>query len=87
MLNSDYVDELKYDTELENSSLIKNKIWRLIDFLKEKNSIGCKCVFKTKKTPDGKVEKRKARLVGKPHYDPYMLLLLREILSYNNWIV
>ena len=49
----------------EYDSLMKNQTWELTYLPKGKNLIGCKWVYRTKFTSDGKVEKHKARLVAK----------------------
>ena len=49
----------------EYDSLMKNQTWELTSLPEGKNLIGCKWVYRTKFTSDGKVEKHKARLVAK----------------------
>ena len=51
--------------EEEMDSLEKNKTWELVKIPKDRNTVGCKWVFKLKKGVDGKVERCKARLVAK----------------------
>ena len=50
--------------EEEMKSLKKNGTWKLIDPPQEGRIIGCKWVFKLKKTAEGAVSKYKARLVA-----------------------
>jgi hypothetical protein len=49
----------------EMKSLRENKTWELVECPKGRNVIGCKFVFKVKKSADGSVERYKARLVAK----------------------
>eukprot|EP00253_Pinus_taeda_P036366 PITA_36366 len=49
----------------EMASLHKNEAWDLVDFPTRRKPIGNKWVFKKKANAEGKVEKYKARLVGK----------------------
>lgn len=65
------VDEWICAVEQEYNSLIKNQTWDLVDLPNDRKTIGCKWVFKTKLTPDGKVDKRKARLVAKGYNQKY----------------
>jgi hypothetical protein len=53
--------------EEEMASLGKNEAWDLVYFPTGRNPIGSKWVFKKKLNAEGKVEKYKARLVGKGH--------------------
>lgn len=39
--------------------------WYLVPFLANKNLVGCKWVFKSKKNADGTISRYKARLVAK----------------------
>eukprot|EP01018_Ginkgo_biloba_P024032 Gb_18989 [translate_table: standard] len=56
-----WVDAMK----VEYNALMKNKTWRLVEFSKEKEAIGCKWVFRTKYKADGTIDKHKVRLVVK----------------------
>lgn len=46
-------------------SLETKKSWTIVEFLKEKKTIGCKWVYKIKHKVDGSVERYKAILVVK----------------------
>ena len=46
-------------------SLMKNKTWSLVTLTLGKNLVGCKWVYKTKFTAEGRIEKYKSRLVAK----------------------
>ena len=51
---------------LENYiSLMKNDTWELTTLLEEKNLVSCKCIYKTKFTSDGAIERYKERLVAR----------------------
>ena len=58
---------------------MKNQTWELTSLPEGKNLIGCKWVYRTKFTSDGKVEKHKARLVAKG----YSQKALEEISTQN----
>ena len=49
----------------EYNSLLSNDTWDLVPLPKRKKLLICKCVYKTKYGPDGKVDKHKARSVAK----------------------
>jgi len=49
----------------ELASMAHNDVWDLVDLPLGCKPVGCKWVFKTKRSPDGKVERYKARLVAK----------------------
>ncbi|XP_019155374.1 PREDICTED: uncharacterized protein LOC109152241 [Ipomoea nil] len=49
----------------EFNALLHNNTWRLVPLAPDMNIIGCKWVFRTKRTADGAVERHKARLVAK----------------------
>lgn len=49
----------------EYEALIKNNTWTIVELPKHRNMIGCKWVYKKKKTnPDGSISRFKARLVA-----------------------
>eukprot|EP00253_Pinus_taeda_P012009 PITA_12009 len=49
----------------EYHSLLANDTWDLVPLPKGRKLVRCKWVYRTKYGPDGKVDKHKARLVGK----------------------
>ena len=49
----------------EMDSLEKNETWNLVELPKDRKVVGCKWVFKLKKSVDDKIERYKARLVAK----------------------
>ena len=49
----------------EMDSLEKNETWNLVELPKDRKVVGCKWVFKLKKSVDNKIERYKARLVTK----------------------
>ena len=49
----------------ELASMAHNDVWDLVDLPLGCKPLGCKWVFKTKCSPDGKVERYKAKLVAK----------------------
>ena len=49
----------------EMDSILKNKVWEIVDLPDERKPIGCKWIFKKKLKADGSIEKYKARLVAK----------------------
>jgi hypothetical protein len=51
----------------EMSALQKNKTWELVQLPRGKKTVGCKWVFTVKQTPEGKVERYKARMVAKDY--------------------
>eukprot|EP00253_Pinus_taeda_P021771 PITA_21771 len=64
----------------EMASLRKNEAWGLVELPTGRKPIGNKWVFKKKKNAEGKVEKYKARLVGKG-YSQMMRIDFGDILS------
>lgn len=63
-LQSDNALQWKKAMQEEYDSLVKNNTWDLVSKPKQKNIIGCKWVFTTKRNTDGEIEKYKARLVA-----------------------
>ena len=49
----------------EMDSMVRNKVWELVDLPPRRKSIGNKWVFKIKRRVDGTIDKFKARLVAK----------------------
>ena len=60
-------DKIKWENAMneELSALAKNKTWELVPRPKDRKVIGCKWVYKVKRTPDGTPERYKARLCAK----------------------
>ena len=52
-------------------SLQKNKTWELVHLPRGKKAVGCKWVFTVKQTPEGKVDRYKARLVARGYSQTY----------------
>ena len=50
--------------EKEYSSLLSHETWNLVDLPKDRNLVGCKWVYKTKRKANGEIDKFKARLVA-----------------------
>eukprot|EP00794_Sanderia_malayensis_P002751 gene2751-biopygen2271 len=63
-LNGKHAPQWKKAIESEYKSLIKNETWELVDLPADKNLVGCKWVFKTKRNSDGSISRYKARLVA-----------------------
>ena len=57
--------EWKEAADSDYQSLMENETWKLVKLPTGRKSVGCKWIFKTKCTSDGKVERYKARLVAK----------------------
>ena len=57
--------EWKEAADSEYQSLMENETWELVKLPSGRKPVGCKWIFKTKHTSDGKVERHKARLVAK----------------------
>jgi hypothetical protein len=55
----------------EMSALQKNKTWDLVQLPKGKDTVDCKWVFTIKQTPEGKVERYKAKLIAKGYSQTY----------------
>ncbi len=49
----------------EYASLMTNGTWELVPLLKDRKSVGCKWVFRTKKDASGHIVRHKAKLVAK----------------------
>ena len=63
----DYVDNAKWKMAMkeEMDSLEKNETWNLVELPKDSKVVGCKWVFKLKKSVDGKIERYKVQLLAK----------------------
>jgi hypothetical protein len=59
---------LKVAMKEEMDALEKNKTWDLVELSKERKVVGCKWVYKLKKSVVDKVERYKARLVAKGYF-------------------
>lgn len=68
---SENVDEWMEAMNTEMELLNKNKTWDIVDRPEDKDIIGCRWIFKTKRKPDGTVERRKARLVAQGYTQVY----------------
>jgi Reverse transcriptase (RNA-dependent DNA polymerase) len=55
----------------EMTVLVKNNTWDMVPRPSNKNTVGCKWVYSTKHTPEGKINKFKARLVVKGYTQTY----------------
>ncbi|GKC36073.1 putative RNA-directed DNA polymerase [Tanacetum coccineum] len=55
--------------EDELNSMSKNNVWKRAELPKGAKPVGCKWVFKTKLDPNRNIERYKARLVAKAHFD------------------
>ena len=55
----------KEAADSEYQSLMDNETWKLVMLPAGRKPIGCKWIFKTKRTNDGKVKHYKAKLVAK----------------------
>ena len=55
---------LKEAADSEYQSLMDNETWKLVKLPAGRKPIGCKLIFKTKRTSDGKVKHYKAKLVA-----------------------
>ncbi|KAK1686214.1 hypothetical protein QYE76_047062 [Lolium multiflorum] len=60
----------------ELGALEKNDTWELVTLPPGKKAVGCKWVFKIKKTPNGTVERYKARLVAEGGIVKHMALTM-----------
>ena len=56
---------------MEMQSLKKNDVWNLVKLPKDRKVIGSKWVYKTKVTPEGEVDRYKARLVAQGFSQKY----------------
>ena len=70
-LTSEHGKQWKDAVDSECESLMKNKIWKLVELPSGRKPIGCKWVFKVKYGSDGKVERFKGRLVAKGYAQQY----------------
>jgi hypothetical protein len=55
----------------ELDALRKNKTWELTTLPRGKKAVGCKWVYTVKQTPEGKIERYKARLVARGYSQTY----------------
>jgi len=77
------VDLWKEVVQSEMDSILLNGTWEVVDRPYGCEPVGCKWVFKKKLSPDGTVEKYKARLVSKgytqkeeeDYFDTYSLVV------------
>ena len=55
----------KWKTAMKNEcdSLMKNDTWKLVKLPENRDTIGCKWIFKIKRNADGSIDRSKARLV------------------------
>jgi len=65
VISSSHGDDWLNAMHDELASMAHNDVWDLVDLPLGCKPVGCKWVFKTKCSPDGKVERYKARLVAK----------------------
>lgn len=49
----------------EMDSMYRNKVWKLVKRPADKNIVSCKWVFRTKRKPNGDIERYRARLVAR----------------------
>jgi len=61
MKNPEWLQAMK----LEYEALLKNNTWTLVNLLTNRQTMGCKWVFRVKQNPDGNINKYKAMLVAK----------------------
>ena len=68
-------DKVKWQAAIdaELDSLEKNNVWDLVPLPEGRKVIGCKWVFKTKVSPDGTIDRHKARLVAQGYSQKYGL--------------
>jgi Reverse transcriptase (RNA-dependent DNA polymerase) len=55
----------------EMRALVKNDTWDIVSRPSNKNMVGCKWVYSTKHTPEGKIDRFKTRLVAKGYTQTY----------------
>jgi Reverse transcriptase (RNA-dependent DNA polymerase) len=55
----------------EMRTLVNNGTWDIISRPSDKNTVGCKWIYSTKHTPEGKVDIFKTRLVAKGYTQTY----------------
>lgn len=64
-MESDKNEHLMAAMKSELESMSKNGVWRLVKLPQNSKPIGCRWAYKTKRNPQGKIERYKARLVAK----------------------
>ena len=64
-MNSSAKVKWKEALDSEYTSLIKNRVWNLVELPKGRKPVGFRLVFKIKHNANGAVERYKARLVAK----------------------
>lgn len=70
-MNSKESEKWQDAMKKEYKSLLDNGTWKLVEKPRDKNVIGCKWIFSTKRLADGTIEKYKARLVAQGCYQRY----------------
>ena len=63
-LKNEHAENWKEAMGKEYSSLMNHGTWDLVDLPEDRNLVGCKWVFKTKRKANGEIDKFKARLVA-----------------------
>ena len=63
-MRSPAANQWKDAMEAEYKALDNHKTWNLVDLPKDANLVGCKWVYKTKRTATGEIDRYKARLVA-----------------------
>ena len=68
----------------EYESIMKNDTWELTQLPKNKVSIGCKWLYKTKFNANGSIDKYKARLVQKVIHNKNKVIMKTLLYQYLN---